>query len=213
MNAAEFEFTSDDEIAEFQPKEFNIVVYFKNFSDIVGYVDAIEGARILRPPHEKVFKFTINNNGSVGMRILIWRSRMANLWERQIAMNVVVEILGGTVKTSNIRFRDPAVHVLEFHVQPTCKIIIHGDFFPNMVQAIDQNLRNIALIDVMNTPGLVEIDAYIRRPLRKIHYNHSTSGQGTITDGLYRLTINVAMFVLNPALEIGTAARVRGKWA
>lgn len=121
----------------------------------MGDVDAIEGSRALRTPHEKVFKFVINNNSSTRIRILVWGTRMANLWERQITMNAVVEILGGTVKTSNIRFRDSSVHVLEFHVQPSSEIIIREEFSPDLVQTLNQHFRNIAVIDVMDTPGTV----------------------------------------------------------
>lgn len=42
-----------------------------------------------------------------------------------------------------------------------------------------------------------DIDSYIRSRLRVVQFNRFTCGQGEVTDGIYRMTINIATFVAN----------------
>lgn len=82
----------------------------KIFSDICGYVDSIDSVKPVRTVQGHVFKFTLNNNGRVRRKILIWGSAMAKSWESQIQIRSVVEIRGGTVKTGNVRYCEADAH-------------------------------------------------------------------------------------------------------
>lgn len=109
----------------------------------------------MRTSHGHVLKFTLNNAGTIRIKVLIWGTGPAHKWEKEIKMWSVLEIRGGTVKLSNIRFRDPAVHALEYHVQLSSDITILGDY--NQDNRLPRTIikKTIDLADVMFESGPV----------------------------------------------------------
>ncbi|XP_044012207.1 uncharacterized protein LOC122855111 isoform X2 [Aphidius gifuensis] len=190
---------SGDEINAFQHDERSV--------DICGYVDSIDGLKPVRTVQGHVFKFTLNNNEHVRMKILIWGTAMAKLWESQIQMWSVVELRGGTVKTGNPRYREADAHELEYHVQPSSDIQILGTFRPD-IQPRKIQYRAVDMADIMSEQGPVELDCYIRTQPRTVQLNRASCGQLQVTDGYYRLAVNIASYTPNENLVVGAPVTI-----
>ncbi|KAF7998460.1 hypothetical protein HCN44_010029 [Aphidius gifuensis] len=152
-----YAFTSDEEINAFEHEERTV--------DLTGYVHAIESLKPLRTPQGHVLKFVLNNDSNTRMRVLIWGTSLAKLWEPRVQMFSVLQIVGGTVKLGNPRYREPDVQEMEFHCQPTTDITILG-VYPNRrrlnndVIAPDNNIQNVA----QGVPAIVENVAPVIAP-------------------------------------------------
>lgn len=197
---AEFEFTPDEEIAAFQAGERNV--------DLTGFVDWIEGLKTVRTTQGHVYKLILNNDQSTRMRVLIWGTNMARTWDSQIQIHAVVQSIGGTVKTSHASYRDPALHIMKYHVQPSTAVSILGTYMPGNRRPIAAIYKPIEMSQVMFEEGQLEINCYIRTPFRVVQFKRSQCGQGQVTDGYYRLTVNIAAYTSNDNLTTGTAITI-----
>ncbi|KAF7996118.1 hypothetical protein HCN44_010374, partial [Aphidius gifuensis] len=121
-----------------------------------------------------------------------------------------VELRGGTVKTGNPRYREADAHELEYHVQPSSDIQILGTFRrdnqPRMIQ-----YRTVDMADILSEQGSVELDCYIRTQPRTVQLNRASCGQLQVTDGYYRLAVNIASYTPNENLIVGAPVTIFGK--
>ncbi|XP_044003841.1 uncharacterized protein LOC122849233 [Aphidius gifuensis] len=126
-------------------------------------------------------------------------------------MHSVIELIEGTLKISHASYRDPALHVMEYHVQPSTAVSILGTYMPGNHQPIAAIHRPIEMSHVLFEEGQLEINCHIRTPFRVVQFNRSQCGQGQVTDGYYRLTVNIAAYTPNDNLTIGTAITMHGE--
>ncbi|XP_044019552.1 uncharacterized protein LOC122859934 [Aphidius gifuensis] len=147
------------------------------------------------------------------MKVLILGTSSADQWEKEIKMWSVLEIRGGTVKLGNVRFRDPAVHDMEYYVQSSSDITILGQYNP--VNQLPRTItkKTIDLSDVMFENGYVEIDCYIQTQPRTVQMYRTSCGQCQVTDGYYRLTINIVDYTPNEKLVMGTPITIAGEFS
>ncbi|XP_043471969.1 uncharacterized protein LOC122504787 [Leptopilina heterotoma] len=188
MSSTEFEFTSEEEIGAFNDGDKSM--------ELLGFVDAIDGLKELKTSQKHLFKFVLNNNSGVRMRVLVW----------------VIRITGGTVKMSNPNFRvsKENVNFLEFHVQSYSTMEILGNFLGHRVE-FKETFRSILFDEVMIIEGDVETEGYLKVPFVEVTTPNSKYAQGIIVDGFYRLTVQIALFMINDKFVKGAHLRLRGE--
>ncbi|KAF7995991.1 hypothetical protein HCN44_008746 [Aphidius gifuensis] len=81
-------------------------------------------------------------------------------------MHSVIELIEGTLKISHASYRDPALHVMEYHVQPSTAVSILGTYMPGNHQPIAAIHRPIEMSHVLFEEGQLEINCHIRTPFR-----------------------------------------------
>lgn len=126
-----------------------------SFSNVTGYFSPIDGIKVLGTFQGHIFEYFLNNNENTNIRCLVWGTNLARQWAADIKIYSVVKLIGGTVKTSNVRYRVLNVHVLEFHGQLNTIITILGTYYPEARATQEIIYRPIALANVMFIQGPV----------------------------------------------------------
>ncbi|OXU17645.1 hypothetical protein TSAR_002670 [Trichomalopsis sarcophagae] len=211
--APEPSFTSDFEFDELvdQDKPSNILYFYR---EIEGFVCFFETPGEVGEKNYHLFKFGISN-GTKKIMCLVWGKELIAKLQPDIVINKIINIDGAHCKLSKYskKLKDNGCLVFEVIIQPTTKMTFKGLYaaaasIPPPVPAREVNFETIA-----NTEGKIAIDRYIKTDFASIpsQYHDATYGCGSITDGTYKITVNITNFQPNENFHKGAAARVTGE--
>ncbi|KAF7995289.1 hypothetical protein HCN44_005949 [Aphidius gifuensis] len=107
-------------------------------------------------------------------------------------MHSVIELIGGTVKISHASYRDPALHVMEYHVQSSTAVSILGTYMPGNHQPIAAIYRPIEMSQVLFEEG--QLDNPLTREAARRGFNAISTARRRLADDqvvVPRVAVNV----------------------
>ncbi|XP_011312740.1 uncharacterized protein [Fopius arisanus] len=100
--------------------------------------------------------------------------------------------------------------LIEIAIQKTTVVTILGPFDPPPV-VIEPQYQAVQLADVERVQGHVRLDVYIKVKIEQQRAGNGVYGSGAITDGYYRIPVNVSAFDVNFSPEVGTHVLIQGE--
>ncbi|XP_043286866.1 uncharacterized protein [Venturia canescens] len=196
------EFTSNEEMDEFIAGDETI--YF------TGYIDSIEGSKLVGKGVKKVlYKFVVNNGKGRKMRVLMWEE-VTKKYEASLRCRDIIRIWNGKALAVNPNFANASDDVIavELSVQRSTRVDIMGQFKTEEQQCYTRVLLRNSTAD---SNQLIVVEGFIKVPFFTSTTGNSIYGMGAITDGQYKLRVHIAQYSDIESLGIGAHIEVRGE--
>ncbi|XP_016843519.2 uncharacterized protein LOC107981689 [Nasonia vitripennis] len=185
--------------------EFDELVDQDKTLEIEGFVCFVETPGEVGEKKYHLFKFGISN-GTKKIMCLVWGKELIAKLQPDIVINKIINIDGAHCKLSKYpkKLKDNGYLVFEVIIQPTTKMTYKGLYaaaanIPPHVPTREVNFETIA-----NTEGKIAIDGYIKTDFTSIpsQYHDATYGCESITDGTYKITVNITNFQPNENFRV-----------
>ncbi|XP_015125565.1 uncharacterized protein LOC107047319 [Diachasma alloeum] len=180
---------------------------------ITGWISALD-PRPTRanaaPPRVYLFRCIINNTTGRQLRVLFWED-MARTYENQLCGQIVT-ITRARIVRSDPRYPSPLnLMKIEISVQRNSTVTLHGPYV-HPDNALIPNIPEILLANVgqYSGEGVIRIVGFIETALEQQIFGNAAYGSGAITDGHYRLVINIGVFNLHNVPGLGSHIVVQG---
>lgn len=187
-------------------KEISIIIlFFRELTGVVIRLDPVRRSRANAPPRVKLFRCILSNLQGRLIRLLFWEER-ANEYESRVYRRYI-RICRARIVLANAAYADPTEDLMpiEVSIQRNSTVTILGCYedTPAIQRVVYQE---VALQDVGRVEGAVRLTVYMRVAIEEQRYGNASYGSGAITDGFYRLRVNVTAF--NPAQSPPVGAHV-----
>ncbi|XP_057329914.1 uncharacterized protein LOC130670518 [Microplitis mediator] len=193
-------FTSNDEIDEFADGDTLI--------QLKGYIDSVDGIKTVRDG-KKILRFIVNNGNGRRVRVLVW-DNFTQSYATHVCVNKIVSFSRLRCSPASNEYANPNEDVIkkELNVIGCTKVTWGEKLVGKVVEP-----KKIELQNIIEEYGLVSADAYIGIEFEESRYRNNVHGNGAITDGTFRVKVQVQSYSQEAAdlLKPGTHVKVTGK--
>ncbi|XP_063989877.1 uncharacterized protein LOC135169087 [Diachasmimorpha longicaudata] len=201
MTSEEYQFTSTEEMNNFEDGDTAM--------DLTGYVDAIEGMKVLKTHQKRVFKFLLNNGAGKRMKVLLWAGDVLK-YQSQVTMYQVVELTMGKIRDMNLKLplpRGKDYVLTEYHFQPASTLTCIGVYKKDDYY---QDYEEVSLGEIMSKTTRICTEVYLRTAFKSVTTATEVQAMGLTIDKQFKLSVGIVSFSPNPENKQGVCVKIRG---
>ncbi|XP_074097632.1 uncharacterized protein LOC141526496 [Cotesia typhae] len=197
-------FTLDEEIEEWIVGDDSV--------EITGFVDSIEGTKMVTPltglssKQVALFKIIVNNGSTMRVRILFWGTLAA-----EYSPKIVITIVRAKTIKPNPRYVNPQDNLfsLELTILPSSVITISENKYKD--PTFSREVRTVALKNLEGLEEIVYVYGYLKQEFGSVTTFGSTYGRGVVVDEDIRLPVKIANYAKPANFPKGSHLTMLGK--
>ncbi|XP_074100872.1 uncharacterized protein LOC141528621 [Cotesia typhae] len=193
------DFTTNDEIDAFTNGD--TMVSFK------GKVAWVDGVKFVKSG-KKLFRFVMTNNAGRQIRILVW-DKQGSLYQQKVEPNMVLKFSRLKCLPADPLYAQAAENVVsqELTVQFNTTVTWPAP------STMPLKKKVVTISEISEEFGMVSLTGYVKDEFEEVSYNNNSYSSGSITDGEYKVKVQVRSYVkvMADKLTPGVHVQVQGQ--
>ncbi|XP_071642147.1 uncharacterized protein [Temnothorax longispinosus] len=180
--------------------------------EIVGFIDEIDGPKLVgKAQNYQLLKFILNNNSCHRIQVVVWNKEIERI-KHHIKPNNIVHIDGAKAKKTKVPEFNQGTLPYELIIRSNTIINNLGTFdLKTVINAIKPQLVNLSDV-FQHLNYCILVRGYIKTSLNICSNSFKTIGSGSVTDGTYKLEIQITDYKPedNVDFEKGQEVEIKG---
>ncbi|XP_031788328.1 uncharacterized protein LOC116417726 isoform X2 [Nasonia vitripennis] len=183
-------------------------------TELIGYIDHIIAPGKVGQKTGKtydLFKFVLTNGSKGRVMCLIWGLELIKKYQSEIANNRILHIDLAYTKAAQMNNEKETLNVLPFEIIiQKVTVVVYRGIHLTRPDTPESTPTEVDFESIKEAIGMISISGYVKSKfaLSSTRYENMTYGCGAITDGTFKLTIQIGYVPIE--LEKGTYVRVVG---
>ncbi|XP_072760985.1 uncharacterized protein [Anoplolepis gracilipes] len=178
--------------------------------EVIGFIDEIDGPKIVgKAQNYRLLKFILNNNSRHRIQVVVWNTEIERI-QFHIKPNRIIHIDRAKAKKTKVPEFNQGTLPYELIIRSNTIISNLGLFdLKKIIHSVQPKL-----IELSNIPNhlnsCVLVRGYIKTRFNTLSGSFKTIGTGSITDGNYKLEIQIAHYEANDGFEKRENVKIKG---
>ncbi|OXU19605.1 hypothetical protein TSAR_014710 (mitochondrion) [Trichomalopsis sarcophagae] len=179
--------------------------------EMMGYICSMTATQTVGNGYS-LMKFVTNGNKKV--TCLLWGQSLIDIHVSNLIINKKMHLDGAHCKMAILKFNQEQDNFVPFELNIQASTVVNymGMHEPEEAAAVDLQPEEVTFETINRATGLMAINGFVKMKFISMpsRFENACYGCGSITDGVYKITVNISNFVPKDDLSKGDAVSIIG---